>query len=124
MRDYAVGASDIFFNRLIPFMLGKVFHDVKGFVCLRICFRLQRPRFQISERVEKEMVERVRILVSAGSGLNPTPQEETPCSGRTSKNILLLLPQTSAFKHCLREKRVKNLLRFLTSFNLHHYTCG
>lgn len=38
---------------------------------------------------------------------------------RTSENILPLPPQTSGFKHCLREKRVKNLLRFLTSFNLH-----
>lgn len=35
-------------GRLIPFMLGKVFHDIKGFICLLICFRLQRPCYKIS----------------------------------------------------------------------------
>lgn len=35
-------------GRLILFMLGKVFHDIKGFICLLICFRLRRPRYKIS----------------------------------------------------------------------------
>lgn len=35
-------------GRLIPFMLQKVFHDIKGFICLLICFRLRRPCYKIS----------------------------------------------------------------------------
>ena len=35
-------------GRLIPFMLQTVFHDIKGFICLLICFRLQRPCYKIS----------------------------------------------------------------------------
>lgn len=33
---------------------GKVFPDIKGFICLLICFRPQRPCYKIRGRKEKE----------------------------------------------------------------------
>lgn len=47
-------------GRLIPFMLGKVFHDIKGFICLLICFRPQRACYK-KQVEEKEMVRKKRL---------------------------------------------------------------
>lgn len=68
MHYYAAEFFGFFFNRLIPFLLGKVFHDIKGFVCLLICFRLRRQWEGGGRR---------------GECAFPTPEgdlQETPCS--------------------------------------------
>lgn len=68
-------------GRLIPFMLQKVFHDIKGFICLLICFRLQRPCYKISRWRRRKGSERgvgrrqVFIPISAVNFMNPVPNK-------------------------------------------------
>lgn len=62
-------------------MLQKVFQDIKGFICLLICFRLQRPCYKISRwrrrKGRKEGLGRrqVFIPISVRNFMNPVPNK-------------------------------------------------